>query len=90
MRKKMCIGADVVKRRGEGDENVPIEGILNSRGMGGKNKVGGGVFKVREKKGGEEKFGGKRGKLGSRGGNKRGAPKKNLKIKRQRGDREIM
>lgn len=42
MRKKMCIGADVVKRRGERDENVPIEGILNSRGMGGKNKGGGG------------------------------------------------
>lgn len=61
MRKKMCIGADVVKRRGEGDENVLIEGILNSRGMGGKNKVGGGVFKVREKKEGKKSLEGRGG-----------------------------
>ena len=56
----MCSGADAVKRRGEGDENVPLEGILNSRGMGGENKMGG-VFKVREKEEGKKSLEGRGG-----------------------------
>ena len=35
MRRKMCIAGDVVKRRGEGDENVPLE---HKEWEGGENK----------------------------------------------------